>query len=174
MTIILPEPTRTDRALVDIRGLDVGYVRHRQIRPAVVGLDLTVNEGEIVAIVGESGSGKTTTANAIIGLLPANGRITAGSAIVDGVETAGAKERKLRRLRGSVVGLDPAGPDGQPEPDQADRRPGRRGRPAARRHRTRDVDAEVLEFLARPASRTRSLACGSTRTSCPAACASAS
>jgi peptide/nickel transport system ATP-binding protein len=97
-------------ALVEITGLDVGYLRHRRVRPAVAGLDLTVGHGEVVAIVGESGSGKTTTANAIIGLLPANGRITAGSAIVDGVETAGAKESALRRLRGSVVGLIPQDP----------------------------------------------------------------
>jgi peptide/nickel transport system ATP-binding protein len=97
-------------SLVEIKGLDVGYLRHRTIRPAVIGLDLHVGPAEVVAIVGESGSGKTSTANAIIGLLPANGRITAGSAIVDGVETAGAKERTLRRLRGSVVGLVPQDP----------------------------------------------------------------
>jgi len=96
--------------LVEITGLDVGYVRHRSIHPAVVGLDLTVVPAEVVAIVGESGSGKTTTANAIIGLLPANGRITGGSAVVDGVQTAGAKERTLRRLRGSVVALIPQDP----------------------------------------------------------------
>jgi ABC-type glutathione transport system ATPase component len=96
--------------LVTVTGLDVGYARHRVVQPAVVGLDLTVGQGEVVAIVGESGSGKTTTANALIGLLPSNGRITAGSAVVDGVETAGASERTLRGLRGSVVGLIPQDP----------------------------------------------------------------
>ncbi|MBU2664730.1 ABC transporter ATP-binding protein [Actinoplanes bogorensis] len=97
-------------SLVAVRGLDVGYTRHRAVQPAVIGLDLTVDAGEVVAIVGESGSGKTTTANALIGLLPANGRITAGSAVIDGVETAGARERTLRRLRGRVVGLIPQDP----------------------------------------------------------------
>ncbi|GAB3844664.1 ABC transporter ATP-binding protein [Dactylosporangium cerinum] len=96
--------------LVQLTGLDIGYTRHRQVIPAVTGLDLTVNAAEVVAIVGESGSGKTTTANAIIGLLPPNGRITAGSALVDGVQVAGARERTLRRLRGSVVGLIPQDP----------------------------------------------------------------
>ncbi|WP_433221134.1 dipeptide ABC transporter ATP-binding protein [Dactylosporangium sp. CS-047395] len=100
----------TAEPLVQITGLDIGYVRHRRLTPAVTGLDLTVGAGEVVAIVGESGSGKTTTANALIGLLPPNGRITAGSAIVDGVQIAGARERTLRRLRGSVVGLIPQDP----------------------------------------------------------------
>jgi len=100
----------TTDTLVEIKGLDIGYSRHRKITPAVSGLDLTVGAAEVVAIVGESGSGKTTTANALIGLLPANGRITAGSAVIDGVQIAGAKERTLRRLRGSVVGLIPQDP----------------------------------------------------------------
>ncbi|GAA2394372.1 ABC transporter ATP-binding protein [Dactylosporangium salmoneum] len=100
----------TGQPLVQIAGLDIGYARHRTLIPAVAGLDLTVNAGEVVAIVGESGSGKTTTANALIGLLPPNGRITAGSALVDGVQIAGAKERTLRRLRGGVVGLIPQDP----------------------------------------------------------------
>lgn len=138
----------TTSPLVDIRGLDVGYLRHRTVRPAVVGLDLTVGPAEVVAIVGESGSGKTTTANAVIGLLPANGRITAGSAVVDGVETAGASERTLRGLRGTVVGLIPQDPMVSLNPTrrigaqvlEAVRRRGAAG-PAAR--------AEVLEHLAR-------------------------
>lgn len=97
-------------SLVEIKGLDVGYLRHRHITPAVTGLDLTVGQGEVVAIVGESGSGKTTTGNALIGLLPSNGRITAGSILVDGVQTASANERTLRKLRGSTVGLIPQDP----------------------------------------------------------------
>ncbi|GAA2849518.1 ABC transporter ATP-binding protein [Actinoplanes cyaneus] len=97
-------------SLVEISGLNVGYVRHRHIQPAVTGLDLTVGQGEVVAIVGESGSGKTTTGNALIGLLPSNGRITAGSILVDGVQTARANERTLRRLRGSTIGLIPQDP----------------------------------------------------------------
>ncbi|MCW2528564.1 MAG: transporter related protein, partial [Pseudonocardiales bacterium] len=132
--------------IVHITGLDVGYVRHRTVRPAVVGLDLTVGAGEVVAIVGESGSGKTTTANAIIGLLPANGRITAGSAIVDGIETVGAKERALRGLRGSVVALIPQDPMVSLNPTK------RIGAQVAEGVKLRGItgaeaDAEVLEFL---------------------------
>ena len=148
MTRTLPEntPTFQSRALVEIKGLDVGYVRHRTVRPAVVGFDLTIHPGEVVAIVGESGSGKTTTANAIIGLLPGNGRITAGSVVVNGVETAGAKERTLRALRGSVVALIPQDPMVSLNPTQ------RIGVQIAEVVNLRAVtgaqaDAEVLDFL---------------------------
>ena len=134
--------------LVSLQGLDVGSLRRRRIQPAVAGLDLTVDQGEVVAIVGESGSGKTTTANAIIGLLPASGRITAGSAVVDGIETAGARERTLRRLRGSVVGLIPQDPMVGLNPTK------RIGAQVAEAVRLRKVvgpavAAEVLEFLDR-------------------------
>jgi peptide/nickel transport system ATP-binding protein len=149
MTATLPEPsTIALRPIVELRGLDVGYVRRRKVVPAVTGMDLTVAPGEIVAVVGESGSGKTTTANAVIGLLPANGRITAGSALVDGVQTAGAKERTLRGLRGSVVGFVPQDPMVSLNPT---RRVGSQIAEAVRlRGVTGDaVDAEVLEFLTR-------------------------
>ncbi|PXW27959.1 UNVERIFIED_CONTAM: peptide/nickel transport system ATP-binding protein [Williamsia faeni] len=96
--------------LVDISGLNIGYQRNRKIVPAVHDLDLQVHPGEVVAVVGESGSGKTTTANAIIGLLPANGRLTSGSIKIADTEIAGAKEKVVRSLRGSVVGLIPQDP----------------------------------------------------------------
>ncbi len=136
----------TATPLVRIEGLDVGYTRRREVTPAVIGLDLTVGAGEVVAIVGESGSGKTTTANAIIGLLPGNGRITGGSAVVDGVETAGAKERTLRRLRGSVAGLIPQDPMVGLNPTK---RIGAQIAEAVKLRRivAPDVGAEVVQYL---------------------------
>ena len=163
MTATLPAglavPAETRAPIVEVTGLDVGYLRHRTVRPAVRDLDLTVGAGEVVAIVGESGSGKTTTANALMGLLPGNGRITRGSAVVDGVETAGASERTLRRLRGSVVGLVPQDPMVGLNPTQ---RVGAQVAEAVRLRgvRGRQAHAEVLEILDEagvpdPASRAR-------------------
>ena len=96
--------------IVDVRGLTVTYGRHRHRTPAVLDLDLAVAAGERVAIVGESGSGKTTTANALCGLLPDSASVTAGRIQVAGTTVTGAKERDLRRIRGSVVGLIPQDP----------------------------------------------------------------
>ena len=58
--------------LLMVEGLDVRYGKIR----AVVGLDLTVSEGEIVTLVGANGAGKSSTIRAICGVeTPAAGRI---------------------------------------------------------------------------------------------------
>jgi len=53
--------------LLEVRGLEVGYGGIR----AVKGIDLAVEEGELVCLIGANGAGKTTTLRAICGLLPA-------------------------------------------------------------------------------------------------------
>nr|WP_318703116.1 ABC transporter ATP-binding protein [uncultured Acetatifactor sp.] len=65
------------------------------------GIDLTVREGEFVAIVGASGSGKSTLMN-IIGSLD---RPTSGSYILDGVNMTAAKDMELSRIRNRKIGF---------------------------------------------------------------------
>ena len=77
---------------------------------AVEGVDLEIAAGETLAIVGESGSGKSTTAMAVIGLLPGNGRVTKGSIMLEGEDLVGAPESLLRTIRGGSIGLVPQDP----------------------------------------------------------------
>ena len=65
------------------------------------GIDLTVHQGEFVAIVGESGSGKSTLMN-IIGVLD---RPTEGSYILDGVDVGKAKDSALSDIRNRKIGF---------------------------------------------------------------------
>jgi branched-chain amino acid transport system ATP-binding protein len=56
-------------ALLEIRGLMVSYGSIK----AVKGIDLTVDEGEVVCLIGANGAGKTTTLKTLAGLLSASG-----------------------------------------------------------------------------------------------------
>src|ERR1700760_4308756 len=58
-------------ALLDIGGLSARYGRAQALRPT----DLTVGQGEMVAVLGPNGAGKSTLLRAIMGLLPTEGRI---------------------------------------------------------------------------------------------------
>ena len=93
--------------LLAIDGLEVVFADDA---PAVSGLSLTVYPGQTVAVVGESGSGKSTTAAAVLGLLPAGGRITAGRIVFDGSDITAANPRTLRQIRGTGIGYVPQDP----------------------------------------------------------------
>jgi peptide/nickel transport system ATP-binding protein len=93
--------------LLSVEGLEV---RFGADAPVVCGMDLTVSRGQTVAVVGESGSGKSTTAAAILGLLPPGGRISAGRIVFGGRDLAGADRRSLRSIRGRAIGYVPQDP----------------------------------------------------------------
>jgi peptide/nickel transport system ATP-binding protein len=107
-----PEGACADGFVLDVRGLSVAYGRSVAVR----GVDLVVGRGEVVAVVGESGSGKSTLAQALLGLLPPSGRITAGRVLLGGRDTVGLSERELRRLRGPVAALVPQDPAASLDP----------------------------------------------------------
>ncbi|HEV7979193.1 ABC transporter ATP-binding protein [Amycolatopsis sp.] len=77
---------------------------------AVRGVGFQVLPGQRVAVVGESGSGKSTSAHAVIGLLPGSGRVTGGSIRFRGEDITHADEKRRRSLRGKEIGLVPQDP----------------------------------------------------------------
>ncbi|MEM9653129.1 MAG: ABC transporter ATP-binding protein [Actinomycetota bacterium] len=77
-----------------------GVEKHFGGLPAVDGVDLRVDEGEIVALVGPNGAGKSTLLKAISGMQPA----TRGSVRFDGEEIAGLGTHRVRR-RGISMAL---------------------------------------------------------------------
>lgn len=96
-------------SLLEIQNLSVRF-GGADAPPVVEGLDLTVDQGEIVAIVGESGSGKSVTMMAVMGLVDHPGRITADRLHFDGQDLLSLKGRRRRHLIGkelSMVFQDP-------------------------------------------------------------------
>jgi putative ABC transport system ATP-binding protein len=69
--------------------------------PALKGVDLTVGDGDFLAIAGSSGSGKTTLLN-LLGCLD---RPSGGTVLVDGRDTAELSSDELSRLRAEKIGF---------------------------------------------------------------------
>ncbi|MCW4386495.1 ABC transporter ATP-binding protein [Salinibacterium sp. SYSU T00001] len=102
--------TSATTPLLDIRDLHVGFQTKDGLVPAVRGVDLSIMPGETLAIVGESGSGKSTTAHAIIDLLPGSGRVTQGKILFEGRDLTTLDRREMEGVRGKLIGLVPQDP----------------------------------------------------------------
>ncbi len=72
---------------------------------AVAGVSYAIGRGRTLGIVGESGSGKSMTALAVMGLLPAPGRMTSGRIHVGGDLVSGLGEDDMTRIRGERIGI---------------------------------------------------------------------
>ncbi len=96
-------------AIIDARGLARTFTSRKRTVEAVRGVDLTVNEGEIVGFLGPNGAGKTTTLRMLTTLL----RPTAGTATVAGADLL-ADPVGVRRRIGYVpqaIGMTMGGTD---------------------------------------------------------------
>ena len=100
----------TDTLLLRIRDLRIAFDSQKGTREVVHGVDFDLYPGETLAIVGESGSGKSTTASAIINLLPGTGHVTGGSITLDGKELTGLTEGQMEKIRGREIGYVPQDP----------------------------------------------------------------
>ncbi|MDR0504959.1 MAG: ABC transporter ATP-binding protein, partial [Bifidobacteriaceae bacterium] len=103
-------PNQRRQPLLELRDLSVSFQTSAGPLEAVRGANLVVYPGQTVAIVGESGSGKSTTAHAVIGLLPGTGKVTGGQILFDGKDIASISEKEFVKLRGSKIGMVPQDP----------------------------------------------------------------
>ncbi len=99
-----------DTPLLSVRDLKVEFRGQGGVREVLHGIDFDVFPGETVAIVGESGSGKSTTASAIVNLLPGTGRISGGSITLEGRELTAMRRSEMEQVRGRDIGFVPQDP----------------------------------------------------------------
>lgn len=87
--------------LLEVSGLSVCYAGREIVRD----VNLSLAEGEVLAIVGESGSGKTTVIRAILGCLPHEGRVSGGRIIFEGKNLLENTSDEWRRLCGTRAAM---------------------------------------------------------------------
>ncbi len=92
--------------LLEIKDLCVEFETDGIVVPAVEGVSLSLDRGQVMGLVGESGCGKSATAMSVPRLLPMPpARIARGSIFFDGKELLGMPVSELRRLRGARIGV---------------------------------------------------------------------
>jgi peptide/nickel transport system ATP-binding protein len=85
-------------SLLSVRDLEVTYVTQAGPIPAVRGVSLDIDKGEVLGLAGESGCGKSTVVNAILRLLP-RGTTVSGEVLLNGEDVITMKPGRLRAVR---------------------------------------------------------------------------
>ena len=87
--------------LVEIVGLSKSYVRGDQVVPVLTDINLTIREGDFVALMGPSGSGKSTLLNLIAGI----DKPDAGRLAIAGDDITAFSDAELADWRARSVGF---------------------------------------------------------------------
>src|SRR5271155_5185486 len=88
---------------LSVEGLSVEFRTRAGIVRALDNVSFSVAKGETIALVGESGSGKSVTAYAVMGILDPAGRVSAGRAMLGGLDLLSAKPSQLAEVRGREI-----------------------------------------------------------------------
>ena len=91
--------------VLEVDGLSVEFRTRSGTVKALQDVSLKVHRGECVGVVGESGSGKSVTAYAVMRLLDAAGRVTAGGVRFSGMDLLAAPDREIADLRGRELSM---------------------------------------------------------------------
>lgn len=91
--------------LLEIRNLRVVFDGDRGVREVLRGVDLRIEDGQILGLVGESGSGKSVLLEAILRLLRPPWRISGGTIRFRGTDLASLDEKAMQAIRGKELAL---------------------------------------------------------------------
>ncbi len=97
--------TNRTKPLLSVQDLHVDFNTYSGVVQAVRGVSFELFKGETLAIVGESGSGKSVTTKAIMGILPENGKVTAGCIRYHDRDLTKLSPGEYHAIRGKEIGL---------------------------------------------------------------------
>jgi oligopeptide/dipeptide ABC transporter ATP-binding protein len=99
---MMPEETPP---LLELRGLRCTFTLEGRRVEVLRGVDLTLQEGEILGLVGESGSGKTLTMRSVIRILPRNAAMETEQLAFAGRNLQKLSEESLQAIRGRDISM---------------------------------------------------------------------
>jgi oligopeptide/dipeptide ABC transporter ATP-binding protein len=92
-------------ALLDVKNLKTRFHVRKGYVYAVNGVSFRVDRNETLGIVGESGCGKSVTMLSMLRLLPPAAEIEGGKVLFNGSDLLTLSAGKMRKIRGSNVGI---------------------------------------------------------------------
>lgn len=90
---------------MEVKNLKVAFSGDNGVTDRLSNVSFSVRKGEFLSIVGESGCGKSITSLAVMGLLPANGKVTDGEILFEGKDLIKLSEKELDALRGNEIAM---------------------------------------------------------------------
>ncbi|GAB6988056.1 ABC transporter ATP-binding protein [Paenibacillus pini] len=94
------------KPILEIKDLRTHFFTDRGEIPAVDGIDLYIQPGEVLGVVGESGCGKSVTSLSVLKLIPQPpGKIVSGSIVFKGKDIVPLKESEMRKIRGNSISM---------------------------------------------------------------------
>lgn len=95
-----------NKNLLEIKNLEIQYVKNDETVHAVNGINIELAEGETLGLVGETGAGKTTTALGILRLISGpTGKIKGGTINFEGKSILEIPEEEIRKIRGNDISM---------------------------------------------------------------------
>lgn len=91
--------------VLEVKNLSVQYKTDLETVYAVNDISFSLKKGQTIGIVGETGAGKTTTALAILKLLPERISHTQGEIFLNGKDILTLSDPEIRKIRGNKIAM---------------------------------------------------------------------
>tara|TARA_B100001123_G_scaffold163456_1_gene188315 strand:- start:584 stop:2206 length:1623 start_codon:yes stop_codon:yes gene_type:complete len=94
---------KKDKLILKMKDIYIQGYSDEKWHDIILGVDISLNRGEVLGLIGESGAGKSTLGLAAMGFARPGCKITKGKIIFDGIDLIKASEKQKRNLRGSKI-----------------------------------------------------------------------
>jgi peptide/nickel transport system ATP-binding protein len=92
-------------ALLDVQNLKAYFFLEKGVVKAVDDVSFSLERGETIGLAGESGCGKSTTAYAILNLMPHPGKVVSGHVLLDGEDLVAKTPEEMRKIRWREISM---------------------------------------------------------------------